>query len=69
MAAKKKIEHSAPKKQLLTLDQLSEFIEDAMSNGATGSEIVAAVVSWGGKLQKVSVHIETENGVEDARPY
>lgn len=58
MAATRRIEHAAPKKHLLTLDQLAAFVQDAMRSGATGNEHIDARVSFGGKLQKVSIEIE-----------
>lgn len=61
--ALKKIEHAAARKQLLTLDEVAAWVQDAMRSGATGSETVAAGVSFGGKLQKISVEVET---VKDA---
>lgn len=57
--ALRKIEHVAARKQLLTLDEVEAWVRDARRSGATGSEIVAARVSFGGKLQKVSVEVET----------
>lgn len=54
----RKIEHKAPKKQVLTLDEVAAFVQDALRSGATGSEAVAATVSFGGKLQVVSVDVD-----------
>lgn len=56
--ALKKVEHTAPKKQALTLDDIAAFIQDARQSGATGSELVDAGVTWGGKLQKIAVEVE-----------
>lgn len=56
--AMKPIEHRAPKKQFLTLDELAAFVQDAMRAGATGSEIVNATVSFGGKLQKIGIDVD-----------
>lgn len=58
MTSRRRIEHSAPKKQALTLDELAAFVADARHAGAAGSEIVAATVSFGGKLQKISIEVE-----------
>ncbi|MEV6833524.1 hypothetical protein AB0N17_03165 [Streptomyces sp. NPDC051133] len=56
--ALKKIEHAAPKKQIMTLDELEAFVRDARSTGAAGSEEILASVSWGGKLQSIAVEVE-----------
>ncbi|MFB7596902.1 hypothetical protein [Streptomyces sp. NPDC056160] len=66
--ALKKIEHTAPKKQFMTLDDLAAFVQDAMRSGATGQEVVAAVVSFGGKLQKVSAEVELRPMDTEQRP-
>lgn len=63
--ALKKIEHTAEKKQLLTLDEVAAWVQDAMRSGATGRETVAARVSFGGRLQKISVDVETMNTAVD----
>lgn len=54
----KKIEHKAPKGQVMTLDELAAFVQDAMRSGANGSEPVTVSVSWGSKLQRLGVEIE-----------
>lgn len=56
--AMKKIEHVAPKGQLLTVDEVAAWVQDAMRSGATGTEVVAARVSFGGKLQKIAVDVD-----------
>lgn len=56
--ALKKVEHTAPKKQFLTLDEIDAWVQDARRSGARGDEIANATVSFGGKLQKVSVEVE-----------
>ncbi|GHK02864.1 hypothetical protein SY2F82_46610 [Streptomyces sp. Y2F8-2] len=56
--ALKKVEHSAPKKQVMTLDELEAFVQDARRTGATGREEVEARVSFGGKIQKLSVEVQ-----------
>lgn len=56
--AMKKIEHAAPKGQLLTLDEVAAWVQDAMRAGASGDEIVGATISFGGKLQKIRVEAE-----------
>jgi hypothetical protein len=63
----KKVEHKAPKKQLLTLDELAAFVQDAMRSGAHGGEVVAATVSFGGKLQRVAVDVDVQ-GARDGIP-
>lgn len=55
--AMKKIEHKARKKEFLTLDELAAFTQEALRSGADGSEIVSASVSFGGKLQRLSVKV------------
>lgn len=55
--ALKKIEHRAPKGEFLTLDELAAFVQEAMRSGASGSEVVQAVVSFGGKLQRLAVAV------------
>jgi hypothetical protein len=57
--ALKKVEHNAPKKQALTLDDVAAFVQDARRSGATGTEEIDAGVTWGGKLQKLSVEVAT----------
>lgn len=54
----KSIEHEASGK-FMTLDELAAFVQDAMRTGATGREIVNATVSFGQKLQKVKVSVDT----------
>ncbi|MER6984461.1 hypothetical protein [Streptomyces carpinensis] len=66
--ARKKIEHAAPKKQFMTLDELAVFVQDAMRSGAQGDEIVMATVSIGGKLQKLGVDVELRPAVTDQPP-
>jgi len=56
--AVKKVEHSAPKKQAMTLDDLDAFVQDARRSGATGTEHLDAGVTWGGKLQKLAVEVD-----------
>lgn len=65
--ATRKVEHAAPKKQTLTLDELAAFVQDAMRAGAEGTELVAAQVSFGGKIQKVSVDVEVGTEAKDVR--
>ncbi|WP_431980025.1 hypothetical protein [Streptomyces qinglanensis] len=54
----KEITHSATDKRM-TLDELSAFVADAYSTGATGREPVAATVTFGGKVRNVSVSVDT----------
>lgn len=63
--AKKTIEHAAPKGEFLTLDEVAAWVQDAMRAGADGGTVVKAVVSFGGKLQKISVQTETVSPVRD----
>jgi hypothetical protein len=55
--ATKKIEHKAGKGRTLTLDELAAFVQDAMRSGAAGDEPVSARVSFGGKIQQLSVDV------------
>jgi hypothetical protein len=57
--ALKKIEHSAPKKQFMNLNDLEAFAADARRSGATGTEPIEASISWGGKLQKLAIDVDT----------
>ncbi len=65
--AKRRIEHAAEKKQILTLDQVAAFVQDAMRSGANGSEPIEATVSIGGKLQKLAISFEA-GSVRDTTP-
>jgi hypothetical protein len=56
--ALKKIEHSAPKKQVMNLNDLEAFAADARRAGAIGTEPVEAGISWGGKVQKLAIDVE-----------
>ena len=60
----RRIEHKAPKKAFLTLDQLAAFVQDAMRAGADGATVVEATVSFGSKLQRVAIDI-TEPEMEN----
>ena len=53
----RKVEHQAPKKTYMTLDELAAFVQDAMRSGAEGHEIPLAEVTIGGKVKKVSVDV------------
>lgn len=68
VTARRKIEHAAPRKQTLTLDQLAAFVQDAMRSGASGDETVHATISFGGKLQKIAIEVEvsTDQATKDA---
>jgi hypothetical protein len=57
--AVKKVEHVAPKKQALTLDDVAAFVADARQSGAAGTEEIDAGITWGGKLQKLAVEVDT----------
>lgn len=56
--AKRTIEIKADKGQHLTLDEVAAWVQDAMRSGADGSTVVQASVSFGQKLQKISVTAE-----------
>lgn len=64
--AKKTIEHAAAKGEFLTLDELAAWVQDVMRAGVDGSTVVKAVVSFGGKLQKVSVQADMPTAAKDA---
>jgi hypothetical protein len=66
--AKKKVEHVADKGQHLTLDEVAAWVQDAMRSGADGSSPVEARVSFGGKLQKISVDVEQVRMAKDSAP-
>jgi len=52
------VEHKAPKRQTMTLDELAAFVQDAMRTGAHGSEHPTVQIAFSGKIQKVSVDVE-----------
>jgi hypothetical protein len=60
----KRIEHAAPKGESLTLDEVATWVQDAMRSGASGTEIVGATISFGGKLQKIRIEVDAH--AEDA---
>jgi hypothetical protein len=60
VVALKKIEHKAPRKQSMTLDDLLAFLQDARRSGAAGDESIVATVSIGGRLQALSVEIDVQ---------
>ncbi len=63
--AKKRVEHAADKGAVLTLDEVAAWVQDAMRSGADGGSPVKATVSFGGKIQKISVDVETVHMVKD----
>lgn len=63
--AMKTIEHAAGKGQHLTLDEVAAWVQDAMRAGVDGSTPVAARVSFGGKLQRISVETSPINMAKD----
>lgn len=65
--AMRKIEHTAGKGQLLTLDEVAAWVQDAMRSGATGSETVGARVSFGAKLQKITVEVDVTTAAADSK--
>lgn len=54
----RKIEHKAPKKHYLTLNDLAAFVDAARHSGADGTETVGAVVSIGGRLQALTIEVD-----------
>lgn len=60
--ALKKIEHRAAKGEFLSLDELAAFVQEAMRAGVAGSEAVQASVSFGGKLQRLTVDMPAPIG-------
>jgi hypothetical protein len=62
--AKKKVEHAADRGQFLTLDEVAAFVQDAMRTGADGGTVVNATVSFGGKLQKIGVDVDSGSRVD-----
>ncbi|MFF7901189.1 hypothetical protein ACIO02_34020 [Streptomyces sp. NPDC087568] len=56
--ARKRLEHAAPRREFITLDELAAFVQDALRSGADGSETVMATISIGGKLQRVAIDVD-----------
>lgn len=54
----KKIEHVAGDK-FMTLDEIAEFIADARAAGAAGTDVPHGRLSFGGKLQQLSIALDT----------
>lgn len=64
----RKIEHKAPKKQTMTLDELAAFVQDAMRAGADGGEVPHAELTLGGKIKQLAVDVPVKTaGAEDVR--
>lgn len=59
----RKVEHKAPKKQTMTLDELAAFVQDAMRSGAQGDEHPHVQIAFSGKIQKVSVDVEASSKI------
>lgn len=57
--ALKKIEHKAPKKAFLTLAEVEAFVRAAKQAGAAGGEVVEAEASFGAKLQRIAVQVDS----------
>lgn len=57
--ATKRVELKTVRGQFLTLDEVAAFVQDAKRAGADGAAVVKAAVSFGGKLRRVSVDVET----------
>lgn len=62
--ATRKIEHTAAKKQTLTLDEVAAWVQDAMRSGASGNSPVEARVNFSGKLIKLGIEAG-DTAVED----
>ncbi|MFE4857353.1 hypothetical protein [Streptomyces sp. NPDC056670] len=56
----KPVEHAAVKGQVLTLAEVAAWVQDAMRSGATGKEVVAVKMTFGGKLQKIKVDVKAD---------
>lgn len=54
-----KIEHKAPKKEFLTLAEVEAFVRAAKQAGARGDELVEVGASFGAKLQRIAVEVQT----------
>lgn len=52
----KKIEH-VPAGKFMTLDEISAFVADAFAAGANGADIPTGRLSFGGKLQQLTVKV------------
>lgn len=67
--ATRTVEHKAPKKQTLTLDELAAFVQEAMRAGANGSEhpTVEVALNLSGKIKKISVDVEVGSKTEDVK--
>ncbi|MFE4691248.1 hypothetical protein ACFRH6_14460 [Streptomyces sp. NPDC056749] len=55
----KKIEH-VPAGKFMTLDEIAQFVADAYTAGASGSDVPTARLSFGGKLQQLSTTVAVE---------
>ncbi|MFC1411948.1 hypothetical protein ACEZCY_22075 [Streptacidiphilus sp. N1-12] len=66
--AKRTIEVRADKGQFLTLDEVAAWVQDAMRGGAAGDTVVEATVSFGQKLQKISVTAPTSTPADRLGP-
>ncbi|WP_329032243.1 hypothetical protein OIE71_04685 [Streptomyces sp. NBC_01725] len=54
----KKIEH-VPTDKYMTLDEIAAFIADARAAGAKGADIPHARLSFGGKLLRLDIAVDT----------
>ncbi|MFC1415607.1 hypothetical protein [Streptacidiphilus cavernicola] len=66
--AKRRLEIAADKGEFLTLDEVAAWVQDAMRAGADGSTVVSATVSFGQKLQKISIEADTAKQPSDRTP-
>jgi hypothetical protein len=66
--AKRRLEIAADKGEFLTLDEVATWVQDAMRAGADGSTVVHATVSFGQKLQKISIETDGARQISDRAP-
>lgn len=57
---RKGLEIRAAKGMFLTLDDVARFVQQAMRDGASGSTVLGARVSFGSKLQALNITIDTD---------
>lgn len=66
--ATKKIQHEAPKGAAFTLDEVAAFVQDAMRSGADGTEEVGVTATWGAKIRRLTVDVQTGTGAVLDKP-
>lgn len=57
---RKGLEIKADRGTFLTLDDVASFVQQAMRDGASGSTVLGARVSFGSKLQALTITIDTD---------